>query len=304
MRKALVIGATGMLGHKALQIFAEAFEVAGTVRQAASRYRETPALAKYHLYGEVSAAAPVTVTDTIRAFEPDLVLNCAAVTASRIPATDKPTVRRINSDLPHAIARACQIQGCRLIHISTDAVFSGKRGGYRETDQPDPIDFYGETKRDGEPTGAGSLTVRTSHFGRQLFGRDGLVEWLRSEAGNAVSGFQNAAFSGLPTVALCRLLREVAAARTALDGVVHIGSPAISKYELLTKLNRALNLGIRIEPAATPVIDRSLDSSHFKRATGLPIPDWPDLIEAFVADARSTAYQEGDRTSRQSSNPT
>lgn len=290
MRKALIIGATGMLGHKALQVFAEAFEVAGTVRQTASHYRETPALAKFRLFGGVSAAAPQSVTDTISTFEPDIVLNCAAVTASRISTADEASVRQINSDLPHTLARACQIRNCRFVHISTDAVFSGNRGGYRETDKPDPIDLYGATKRDGEPSGTGTLTVRTSHFGRQLFDRNGLVEWLRSEAGNSVKGYKNAVFSGLPTVTLCALLRAIAADHARLEGVIHIGGAAISKHDLIVALNLALNLDLKIEPAGEPVIDRSLDSSRFNQATGLQIPDWPELIGAFAADAHKTAY--------------
>jgi len=287
MPKALIIGGNGMLGHKALRVFSTSFEVAGTVREDATAHRADRPLAAFRLFGNVTAEAVSSIEAAILSFAPDVVLNCIAMRAATITMTNMRAAQKINGELPHEIARICARSGCKFFQISTDAVFSGNAGGYRESDKPDPVDFYGETKLSGEVDAPGALTVRTSIFGRQLIGKDGLIEWLMSEKGNSIDGFRKVLFSGLPTVTLCELVRDIAAAHADLHGVLHIGAPAISKYALLQKLNQAMGLGISVRPVDTPVVDRSLNCDLFKRVTGRKIPDWPELINAFVADENS-----------------
>lgn len=284
MERALIIGATGMLGHKALQVFSDGFEVAGTVRGAPQDYCAVPFFRDRCLIGGVDADAPQSVAQAIEEWRPAVVLNCAAVTADRVTESGRAAAIRINSALPHEIAAACGRAGAYCLHISTDGVFSGAIGDYRETDMPDPVDFYGRTKWLGEVDAPGTLTVRTSIFGRRTSGQGGLVEWLRSERGGRVSGYENAFFSGLPTISLCKLLREIAAAHRGLEGVLHVGAPRISKLELIRQIDRAMGLGLEIEPSAEPRNDRSLNCELLFARTGMPVPDWTTLIDDFRAD--------------------
>lgn len=289
MRKALIIGGNGMLGHMALRVFSTSFEVAGTVREDATTHRADRPLAGIRLFGNVTAEAVSSIEAAILSFAPDVVLNCIVMRAATITKANMRTARQINGELPHEIARICARAGCKFIQISTDAVFSGMAGGYRESDKPDPVDFYDETKLSGEVDLPGALIVRTSIFGRQLIGQNGLIDWLMSEKGNSIEGFRKVLFSGMPTVTLCELIRDIAVEHADLQGVLHIGAPAISKYALLQKLNQAMELGISIRPVDIPVADRSLNCDLFRHVTGREIPDWPALIDAFVADEKSYA---------------
>ena len=197
---------------------------------------------------------------------------------------------RVNAQFPPLLARLCGDRGCRLIHISTDCVFSGLRGGYSEDDGPDPMDLYGRSKLLGEVTGEGCLTLRTSMIGRELSGYTGLLEWLISRRGGRVSGFRNAVFSGLATAALSRVIAAVVSDHGDLEGLFHVAGEPISKLELLDRVNRALGLGIGVEPVDEPRLDRSLDGSRFAAATGIAVPSWDSMIAGLATDP--TPYDE------------
>jgi dTDP-4-dehydrorhamnose reductase len=208
------------------------------------------------------------------------------MTADKITDANKASAIRINSACPHDVAAVCARTASFFVQIGSDAVFSGARGGYRETDPPDPVDFYGRTKLLGEVDAPNSLTVRTSIFGRQLVGCNGLVEWLRSQRHGKIKGFKNVLFSGVPTVVLCELIRDIVLHHGDLCGILHAGSSPISKYDLLERLNRAMGLGIEIEPVETPSSDRSLNCALLTSRSGLRILEWRDLIDKFAADEK------------------
>jgi dTDP-4-dehydrorhamnose reductase len=172
----------------------------------------------------------------------------------------------------------------RLVHISTDCVFDGSRGAYRENDPVNARDSYGKTKASGEVYGDGCLTLRTSIIGKELFHRQGLLEWFIGKRGETVQGFTKAFFSGLTTQAFSRLLLTVLTEYPELEGLFHVSSDRISKYDLLTKVNERLGLNIEIIPDETVDIDRSLDSSLFRSVTQLPIPSWDAMISELQND--------------------
>jgi dTDP-4-dehydrorhamnose reductase len=198
-----------------------------------------------------------------------------------------------NSLFPHQVAAACRDRATRLIHVSTDCVFSGSRGGYTEEDQPDPSDLYGRSKLAGELSGPGVVTIRASMIGRELRTRNGLLEWLLSQpAGGAVQGYAKAVFSGPTAPELARAIVGVAADQPELEGTFHVAAEPISKYDLLLKLRDAFGLELRIDRSDEPVIDRSLDSSRFRAATGWNPPSW----DRMVAELAATADREPERT--------
>ena len=177
-----------------------------------------------------------------------------------------------------------------MVHVSTDCVFSGDRGGYTEQDVPDATDIYGRSKLLGEVSGEGLLTLRTSLIGRELRSSLGLLEWLISNRGGSVKGFSRAVFSGLTTIALAAEIGAVLEEHPGLEGVWQLASEPIDKLELLTMLERGLELGIEIVPDDTVIVDRSLDSSRLCRATGREPRRWEEMVEVLAANA--TPYDE------------
>jgi dTDP-4-dehydrorhamnose reductase len=210
---------------------------------------------------------------------PEVVINCVGLVKQLSAAADPVAALMVNAIMPHRLARLCGLTRARLIHISTDCVFSGQRGMYTEEDRPDAYDLYGRSKLLGEVSEGNVLTLRTSIIGPELDSNHGLFSWFLAQRG-VVSGFRRAIFSGLPTVVLAQVIHEYVLAHEDLRGLYHVSAAPISKYELLELISRTYSLATRIEPKDEPVIDRSLDSHRFRQATGYdPLP-WPQLIEA------------------------
>ena len=187
--------------------------------------------------------------------------------------------------LPHRLAEACADAGARLVHVSTDCVFSGRKGGpYTEDDLPDPEDLYGRSKLLGEVDRTGCLTIRTSIFGRDFLKQSALLEWFLSNRGGRVRGYRNAVYSGFPTQVLARIIGDLLEEHPELSGLVQVAGPPITKYDLLVMLREAMALDIEIEPYDDPPCDRSLSAARFVAATGYTIPSWDEMVREVAAD--------------------
>jgi dTDP-4-dehydrorhamnose reductase len=279
--RVLVIGAEGMLGHKLVQALRGTVECAATVRGTATRFPEL--YEGVRLFTGVDVCAADRIGGVLATAPFDAVVNCAGVT-KQVPAGRDPVATiETNALFPHRLARLCGAGGVRLVHISTDCVFSGRQGSYREEDPPDPDDLYGRSKLLGEVDAPGCLTIRTSMIGRELKGSHGLLEWFLGQTG-PVRGFRRAIFSGLTTGALAGLIVEVLQRHTALTGLYHVAAEPISKYDLLSLVNASFRTTIDIVPDDTVRIDRSLDGRRFRQATGFVAPPWRDMIAAASAD--------------------
>lgn len=256
--KVLVLGGTGMLGHVVGRKLGQRYDTYLTVRGAG----DGPAV-----LGGVDARRLETVVAALDQVRPEAVVNCIGAIKQRPEGRDPDTATAVNAVFPHQLAPACAARGARLIHISTDCVFSGRQGGYRETDPPDPVDLYGRTKLLGEPAGDACLTLRTSLIGRELGTANGLVEWFLGQTGR-VDGFTNAIFSGITAEACADVLADVIELHPELGGLRHVAGEAISKHDLLVLLREASGHAVEIEPVAEPELDRSLDASRFRDETG------------------------------------
>lgn len=267
-----------MLGSMAFRLLAAepGLEVYGTVRSDHVRQLFHQALQEYILSGLDIADFDTLVAALDRA-RPDVVLNCVGVVKQLASAKDPLVAIRINALLPHRLARLCALAGARLIHVSTDCVFSGRVGNYRESDVPDADDLYGRSKLLGEVDYPNALTIRTSIVGRELSTHNGLVEWFLGQHGK-VRGFTNAIFSGLTTDELARVLARQVLPRPELRGVWHVSAEPISKFDLLQVIKAAYRLDTEIEPDPTVAINRALDSMRFRQATGYAPPSWPEMI--------------------------
>lgn len=267
-----------MLGHAVYRLFAgsDGFVAHGTLRSGAALSRIDPSLhANLHVGIDVeNVDALAAILGTIR---PTAVINCVGLVKQLADASDPLQAIPINAILPHRLARLCGLAGARLIQVSTDCVFSGDKGGYSEADQPDARDLYGRSKLLGEVDYPNAITLRTSIIGPELSGAHGLIGWFLSQAG-PVRGYAKAIFSGLPTVELARVIRDFVLPQPELRGVYHVSAAPIDKLALLRLVAAEYGHGIGIEPDEKVKIDRSLDSTRFRTATGYEPPEWQDLI--------------------------
>jgi dTDP-4-dehydrorhamnose reductase len=274
-----------MLGHKIYQVLTGTCDVVGTIRtgyKTISRYGFLEPTILVPRFDATDFNAVRQVIDSIR---PDVVINCIGVINKLEEKMGEAVTTRLNAELPHEIYRLCRPKGIRLIHISTDCVFSGKKGNYRDDDPPDAADIYGKTKSLGEVKGEGALTLRTSIIGRELNNSYGLLEWLISNKGGKVSGWTNAIFGGLPTLHLSRIIADIIEKHPDLSGLYNVSSDPISKYTLLVLINSAFGLNIEITPVPEPREDRSLDSTRFRKETGFtPLP-WQQMIKELADDS-------------------
>ena len=269
-----------MLGHEVVRGLSGRFEVHATVRD--------PETARRHgLDGELhafDASRPEDLAGLLAGVRPAAVVNCIGLVKQLEEASRPASAIALNALFPHQVAAAAAEQGARLIHVSTDCVFSGELEAprrYTEDDSADARDLYGLSKLLGEVNAPGALTIRTSIVGWELERASGLLEWLVSQAGKPVRGFAGAIFSGLTTRALTAVIEDLLVEHRKLDGLYHVASEPISKYDLLVALDDALDLGCAIERVDEPRINRSLDPSRFQQATAIEIPSWREMIASY-----------------------
>ena len=282
--RVLILGVTGMLGHKVWQTAASRWDLYGTVRGKPEDVAKYGLFEQSRLLGGVDAMRFESVEAALSEVRPDVVINCVGVVKQLAAAKDPVVSLTVNSLLPHRLAVVCRTLGARLVHVSTDCVFSGARGMYSEGDQPDADDLYGRSKLLGEVGDEGCLTLRTSLIGRQLSGETGLVEWFLHEPG-PVSGYAKAIFSGFTTQAFAALLVEIAERHPQLHGVLHAACDPIDKLSLLRLLRDAYGRDTAINPSDTLRLDRSLDASALRTLTGFVPRPWPEMVQCMAEDA-------------------
>jgi dTDP-4-dehydrorhamnose reductase len=284
--RVLVLGGTGMLGHKLWQVFSKRFDTWATVRSISKAAIKARIFDPKKLVENVEASNFDSVINAIAALRPDVVVNAIGVVKQNSLAKDRVTSITINSLLPHQLAAATHTNGARLIHISTDCVFSGSRGGYMEDDYADAEDLYGRSKLLGEVTANECLTLRTSIIGPELGTCHGLLEWFLSNRGEVLRGYTQAIFSGFPTVIFANILVDIIANRPNLRGLYHVSADPVSKYDLLCLLRNTYEMSVQIEPCSDVRIDRSLDSSRFRSATGFVPSSWQEMVACMAGDQR------------------
>lgn len=266
-----------MLGHQAIRVLAPDFEVWGACRD--PRVLPDLGIRTDRLLGGLDAMEPRSATELVSKVRPDLVLNAAGIVKQRDEAKSAVPSIAVNSLWPHVLADACAAGGARFVHVSTDCVFSGSRGGYVEHDVPDASDLYGRSKLLGEVTDrSNAVTLRTSIIGWQLGRPTGLVGWFAAHRQEPLKGYTRAVFSGLTTRALTELIRDVVMPHEDLAGLWHVSADPIDKFTLLSRLADELGWQVELTPVDEPVIDRSLDSSRFRTTTGWQPPSWPEML--------------------------
>lgn len=287
----LVLGASGMLGNAVLQVFARSpgYSVVGTVRSTAAQ-RLLPAFLREKVIPGVDVENFDCLARVLGQVRPQVVINCIGLVKQLAEADDPLTALPINSLLPHRLAGLCELVRARLVHMSTDCVFSGAKGAYTEDAPSDASDLYGRSKFLGEVDRPHAVTLRTSIIGHELQSTHGLINWFLAQRGR-VMGYRRAVFSGLPTVVLAVAIRDYVLPHPELHGVHHVSAAPINKFELLSLVAKVYGSETEVIPDDEVCIDRSLDSTRFRDRTGFVADEWPELIRrmhAFQRDAAQT----------------
>ncbi len=273
-----------MLGHKLIQVLNTKFDVWTTLRCNVNRYKKLDIFDVRKTFENIEAEDYQKIEEIVDYVRPKVVINAIGIIKQLPSAQNIIETLTINSIFPHKLAEMTKEFDFRLITISTDCVFRGEKGNYNEADISDATDLYGKSKNLGEVTAENCLTLRTSIIGRELSSRHSLVEWFLSNRGKKVRGFVNAVYSGFPTIVFAGLIADLIVSQPNLQGLYHLSSNPINKYDLLKLINEKYQTEIEIEPDEEFKIDRSLDSTKFRTETGFIPPDWEEMIEMMVND--------------------
>lgn len=281
----LILGATGMLGQTLVRVLTARPELtvhATARRRVGLNFWFTDDVVE-QIHTPVEADNFDSVLRVLGDVRPDVVINCIGVIKQLASARDPLVTIPLNSFFPHRLALACRAAGARLVHISTDCVFSGHKGRYVESDPADADDLYGRSKLLGEVDYPHAITLRTSIIGHEVKEHVSLVDWFLTQTGT-VRGFTRATYTGFPTVEMARIIAEFVIPRPELSGLYHVSSEPINKYDLLCLIRERYGKEIEIEPYDDFVCDRSLVSTRFRTVTGYTPPPWPEMVHDMWRD--------------------
>lgn len=277
--RVLILGGDGMLGHCLLRVLSLRHETSVTLRQSLRAYADFGLFNECNSFANVDVRSFEKLVEVLSVFRPEAVVNCVGIVKQRDEAKDAIGSLEVNALLPHRLAGLCRLANASLIHISTDCVFTGRRGNYQESDVSDADDLYGRTKYLGEVFEPPALTLRTSIIGRELNRKQGLVEWFLAQS-SPVRGFKRAVFSGLTTGELSRIVGLLLEHHPSAYGLYNVSAEPIDKFSLLHLLRDRFQKQIKIDSDETVVIDRSLDSTRFRKEFNYRPPTWPEMIAA------------------------
>tara|TARA_B100001109_G_C18862091_1_gene474594 strand:- start:2012 stop:2881 length:870 start_codon:yes stop_codon:yes gene_type:complete len=278
--KILILGADGMIGHKIAQSLNNDFELILSSRKNISPSSIGIKDGNMLLHDLTNNSIDSFLNKTF----PDLIINCAGITTRRGIEDNIQNTIFLNSHLPHKLDNWANLNSKKLIHFSTDCVFSGNRGDYLDNDFADAEDIYGKTKAAGEVNTPNTLTLRCSMIGRELYNFTELFEWLVENKNKNIDGYSKVLYSGITTVRMGKIISKIIKQNFNLTGIYNISSIPISKFQLLHKLSNAFDLNVDITENKNIKSNKVLISKKFTEITGIKTPDWDDLITEFVED--------------------
>ena len=274
--KILILGGDGMIGHKMGQVLsAQNHEIVISIREK-----------KDLTLKSISSKAKVffndflkdNILDFLDKVNPDVIINAIGITIRRGSTKNISDTIYLNSFFPHQLSNWALAFKKRLIHFSTDCVFSGSEGSYLEDTTPDALDYYGKTKGLGEINSKSSLTIRSSIIGPELFNKTELFEWIINNKEKEINGFSRVMYSGVTTVYMAKLVADLIDNHKNLSGIYNVASKPISKFELLRLINDNFDLGLIINDDKTVISNKTLNASKIEKEIGLQPPSWDELI--------------------------
>lgn len=287
--KILVLGVTGMVGHKMFQNLSQEkkFDVYGAMRGKASDLPGHLQIESQQLVENFDVLDPESCFRKIASLKPDVILNCVGITLRKPEINDLPGTLKVNARFPQYLRVWCETFDCYLIHFSTDCVFSGKEAPYSESSRATAEDNYGVSKFLGEVSGTHSLTLRGSMIGPEIFGKSELLAWALSQRGKEITGFRGVIYSGVTTVVMANLVTFILLRKDRLLGLYQVSSEAISKYDLLRKLNATLELGLTVHPDDSRKSSKVLRSDKIQSEIGFVCPGWDEMLIQLKEDMKN-----------------
>lgn len=273
-----------MLGHKLVGELKSEFDVWTTLRGGFDKYQNLGLFGEKKTLTWIDVENENSVAEAVKIVKPEVIVNAVGIIKQLSSSRNVIKTIMVNSIFPHRLAEIAGQTNSRLITISTDCVFDGKKGNYIETDLSDAADLYGKSKNLGEVDSANCLTIRTSIIGRELETSHSLVEWFLNQREKKIKGFVNAIYTGFPTIVLSEIISGIIKNFPALNGLYHVSSEPISKFELLTMLRDEFEMDVEVEPFEDFYMDRSLDSGKFRMETGFKPEDWKTMLKRLAAD--------------------
>ena len=274
--KILILGGDGMIGHKMVQVLgAQNHEIVISVREKRDLSLKSFSSKSKVFFNDFIKDNALNFLDKVN---PDVIINAIGVTIRRGVNDHVSNSIYINSYFPHQLANWAGIHNKRLIHFSTDCVFSGSEGSYSEDATPNASDYYGKTKGLGEVLSKNALTLRSSMIGPELFNKTELFEWVINNKEKEINGFSRVIYSGVTTVYMARLVADLIENHKDLSGIYNIASNPISKFELLHLINDNFDLGLVINKDQSIISNKTLDPSKIDNELGIKSPSWNELI--------------------------
>ena len=272
-QKILLFGSNGMLGHKILQNLPLDFLIIGTIR------KKNKKLNTYKLIKNINIKNFHKIEKLIKNINPTYVINCSGVIKQKLEKKKYLDLKVINYSFPLFLDKLSSKYQFKHIHFSTDCVFDGKKGSYKEKSKTNAKDEYGKYKALAEKKiKNNTLIIRTSIIGHEISGRKlSLLEWFLNTKKN-VSGYYFAFFSGLTTLEISKILNKIIINDKFYKGLYNISSRKISKYNLLQKINKIYNLNKIIQKNKKFKIDRSLNSKKFVKKFKIYVSSWDKQI--------------------------
>ena len=274
--KILILGGDGMIGHKMDQVLSvQNHEIVISIREKQDLTLRSISSKSKVFFNDFLKD---NIIDFLVKVNPDVIINAIGVTIRRGVNENISDTIYLNSLFPHQISRWALAFKKRLIHFSTDCVFSGNEGSYLEDTTPDALDYYGKTKGLGEINSKSSLTIRSSMIGPELFNKTELFEWIINNKEKEINGFSRVMYSGVTTVYMAKLVADLIDNHKNLSGIYNVASKPISKFELLHLINDNFDLGLIINDDKTVISNKTLNASKIEKEIGLQPPSWDELI--------------------------
>ena len=289
--KLLILGGGGMLGHKALHILSRDLDTWATFRKFGNRFKSLKFIDKSKIVDNVNAFSIESIEKAIQLVKPDIVLNCIGIIKQLKESTDSKKSIFINSYMPHVLAEYCERNHIKFIHISTDCVFNGIDGNYREDSISNAEDLYGRSKYLGEVYNGSTLTLRTSIIGHELFSSYSLVDWFINNSSQDIEGYTNAIYTGLPTCIFINEIYRLIKYYPKLSGLYHVASEPITKYDLLCKINEIYCLNKTLLSNDKFICNRSMNYNKYKIETNYKPLLWKEMITSMYNDYIRTNYK-------------
>ena len=283
--RVIILGVSGLIGHKLLQELSTDFEVFGILHKSKNQYGNCSLFSGSNIIENINITEFELLKGVLFAVNPDVILNCVGLTKRKIDINNPLEVITTNSVFPHQLANWAKINHKRVIHFSTDCVFDGKVGNYTEKSLTTAEDIYGRTKALGEINYKHTLTIRSSFIGQELFDKTELLDWFLSQNGKQIKGFRNTYYSGVSTIFMAHVVKNIISNFPNLSGLYQLApNKPISKYELLCIAKGAFGVNVNIIPDDQHIHLPTLDASKLKQEINLTVPSWKEMMSELAAN--------------------